>query len=138
MVGKRKKNLKKTKNEGQYEHFLFLFQWLLSLGLTHVFCCIILLKLYGWRFCCSVRHEEEFKGCKIEAGVNGGARGWMEVSLRCHNSPRRYWVTRCWWRHVPEARGSLCENLKKMRVEIRHRTKTVDFWSSQTRGELAP
>ena len=59
VVGKRKKNEKKTKNEGQYEHFLFLFQWLLSLGLTHVFCCIILLKLYCWRFCYSVRHEEE-------------------------------------------------------------------------------
>ena len=40
----------------------------------------------------------------------------MEVSLRCHNSPRRYWVTRCAWRHAPEARGSLCENLKKIRV----------------------
>ena len=31
----------------------------------------------------------------IEAGVNAGARGQMEVSLRFHNSPRRYWVTRC-------------------------------------------
>ena len=40
----------------------------------------------------------------------------MKVSLRCHNSPRRYWVTRCGWRHAPEARGSLCENLKKIRV----------------------
>ena len=45
----------------------------------------------------------------IEAGVNAGACGLMEVSLRCHNSPRRYWVT-------PEARGSLCENLKKIIV----------------------
>ena len=55
-------------------------------------------------------------GCKIEAGVNAGARERMEVSLRCHNSPRRYWVTRCGWHHAPEARGSLCENLKKIRV----------------------
>ena len=53
-----KKNEKK-KNDGQYEHFLFLFQWLLSLGLMHAFCCIILLKLYCWRFCCSVRHKGE-------------------------------------------------------------------------------
>ena len=51
MVGKRKKNeTPPKKNEGQYEHFLFLFQWLLSL--THVFCCIILLKLYCWMYCC--------------------------------------------------------------------------------------
>ena len=34
-------------------------------------------------------------GCKIEAGVKAGARERMEVSLRCHNSPRRYWVPRC-------------------------------------------
>ena len=27
--------------------------------------------------------------CNIEAGVNAGARRRMEVSLRCHNSPRR-------------------------------------------------
>ena len=53
------KEKKTTKNDGQYEHFLFLFQWLLSLGLTHAFCCIILLKLYCWRFCCSVRHKGE-------------------------------------------------------------------------------
>ena len=53
------KRKKKEENEGQYEHFLFLFQWLLSIGLTHVFCCIILLKFYCWRFCCSVRYEEE-------------------------------------------------------------------------------
>ena len=58
VVGKSKKKMKK-KNDGQYEHFLFLFQWLLSLGLTHAFCCIILLKLYCWRFCCSVRHKGE-------------------------------------------------------------------------------
>ena len=50
---------KKKENEGQYAHFLFLFQWLWSLGLTHVFCCIILLNLYCWKFCCSVRREEE-------------------------------------------------------------------------------
>ena len=53
---KKKKKWKKTKSDGQYEHFSFFFQWLLSLGLTHIFCCIILLKLYCWRFCCSVRH----------------------------------------------------------------------------------
>ena len=56
---KEKQMKKKKKNDGQYEHFLFLFQWLLSLGLTHAFCCIILLKLYCWRFCCSVRHRGE-------------------------------------------------------------------------------
>ena len=27
--------------------------------------------------------------CNFEAGVNAGTRGRMEVSLRCHNSPRR-------------------------------------------------
>ena len=27
--------------------------------------------------------------CNIEGGVKAGARGRMEVSLRCHNSPRR-------------------------------------------------
>ena len=32
-------------------------------------------------------------GCNIEAGVNAGARGWMEVLLRCHNSPKRTEVT---------------------------------------------
>ena len=38
----------------------------------------------------------------------------MEVSLRCHNSPRRNGVTGCGRRHAPEARGGLCENLKKV------------------------
>ena len=57
--GRKKKKKWKKKNDRQYEHFLFLFQWLLSLGLTHAFCCIILLKLYCWRFCCSVRHKGE-------------------------------------------------------------------------------
>ena len=41
---KEKKWKKKKDNEGQYEHFYF--QWLFSLGLMHVFCCIVLLKLY--------------------------------------------------------------------------------------------
>ena len=60
VVGKRKKKMKikQKKNEGQYGHILFFIQWLLSLGLTHV-SCIILLKLYWWKYCCSVRHEEE-------------------------------------------------------------------------------
>ena len=40
----------------------------------------------------------------------------MEVSLRCHNSPKRTEVTGCGWRHAPEARGGLCENLKRERV----------------------
>ena len=77
-------------------------------------------------------------GCKIEAGVNAGARERMEVSLRCHNSPRRYWLTRCGWRHAPEARGSLCENLKKIRVGFWTPNKKDQFCSSQARGELAP
>ena len=47
---KKKKKWKKKENDGQYEHFLFLFQWLLSLGLTHVFLLyyfveIVLLKI---------------------------------------------------------------------------------------------
>ena len=72
-------------------------------------------------------------------GVNAGGRGRMEVSLRCHNSPRRNWVTGCGWRHAPQARGGLCENLKKeSELETRHQTRKIDFWSSQTRGELAP
>ena len=66
-------------------------------------------------------------GCKIEAGVNAGARERMEVSLRCHNSPRRYWVTRCGWRHAPEARGSLCENLRKIESGFRRQTRRIDF-----------
>ena len=56
-VEKRKKKKKKKENQLQYEHFYF--QWLLSLGLMHVFCCIALLKLYDWKFCWLVRHEEE-------------------------------------------------------------------------------
>ena len=40
VVKKRKKNGKKRENEGQYKHFYF--QWLLSLGLKQVFCCIVL------------------------------------------------------------------------------------------------
>ena len=54
--------------------------------------------------------------CNSEIGVNAGARGRMDVSLRSHNSPRRYWVTGCGWHHAPEARGGLYENLKKIRV----------------------
>ena len=38
------KKKERKENEGQYEHFLFLFQWLLSLGLTHVFFVV----LFGW------------------------------------------------------------------------------------------
>ena len=62
----------------------------------------------------------------------------MEVSLRCHNSSRRNVLTGCGWRHAPEARGGLCENLKKSELRIRHQTRRIDFWSSQARGELAP
>ena len=54
----------------------------------------------------------------------------MEVSLRCHNSPRRNRVTGCGWRHAPEARRGLCENLKK-------ESRRIDFWSSQAPGERA-
>ena len=75
--------------------------------------------------------------CNIEAGVNAGARERMEVSLRCHNSPRRYWVTRCGWRHEPEARGGLCENMKR-ESGTRRQTRRIDFWNSQAGGELAP
>ena len=39
---KKEKKMKKKENEGQYEHFLLSFQWLLSLGLMHVFCYIVL------------------------------------------------------------------------------------------------
>ena len=77
--------------------------------------------------------------CNIEAGVNAGARGRMEMSVRCHNSPSRNAVTRCGWRHAPEARRGLYENLKKVRESsTRRQTRRIDFWSSQTQGKLAP
>ncbi len=47
--------------------------------------------------------------CNIEAGVNAGARGRMEVLLRCHNSPRRNEVTS----RTGRVRR-FCENLKKL------------------------
>ena len=47
VVGKRKK-MKKKENKRQFEHFYF--QWLLSLGLMHFFCSIVLSKLYCWKF----------------------------------------------------------------------------------------
>ena len=62
-----------------------------------------------------------------------------DMSLRCHNSQRRNKVTGCGWRHAPEARGGLCENLKEVReLGTRCQTRRIDFWSSETRGELAP
>ena len=93
---------------------------------------------FSWAENLSAQHMGWLVGCKIEAGVNAGAREQMEVSLRCHNSPRRYWVTRCGWRHAPEARGSLCENLKKIRVGFWTPNEKDQFWSSQARGEFAP
>ena len=42
----------------------------------------------------------------------------MEVSLRCHNSPRWNGVTGCGWRHALEVRGGLCENLKKVESRV--------------------
>ena len=48
---------KKNENEGQYEHFLFSMTF--EFGTDACFCCIVLLKLYYWKFCWSVRHEEE-------------------------------------------------------------------------------
>ena len=155
---KEKKNEKKTpkKNEGQYEHFLFLFQWLLSLGLTHVF----FVELFCWS-CIAENFVAQFDvrrsgtivlennlsssmtnygsahglvGCNIEAGVNAGARGRMEVSLRCYNSPRRYWVTGCGWRHAPEARVRIW---REKESGTRLQTRRIDFWSSQARSERA-
>ena len=48
-------------------------------------------------------------------------------------------VTECGWRHAPEARGGLCENLKEVReLRMRRQTRRIDFWSSRAWGEPAP
>ena len=61
-----------------------------------------------------------------------------DMSLRCHNSQRRNGVTGCGLRHAPEARGGLCENLKEVRESrTRRQTRRIDYWSSQTKVELA-
>ena len=61
------------------------------------------------------------------------------VTQRCHNSPRWNGVTECGWRHAPETHRGLCENLKKVReLSTRRQMRRFDFWSLQTRGELAP
>ena len=65
------------------------------------------------------------------------ARWWMEVSLRCLNSPRWNGVTGCGWRYAPEARGGLCEIWRKLELGTRRQTRRIDFWSLHTRGELA-
>ena len=54
---KKKKKLKKKENGGQYEYFLFSMTF--EFGTDACFCCIVLLKLYYWKFCWSVQHEEE-------------------------------------------------------------------------------
>ena len=93
----------------------------------------------GFRFMpLSLGSAHGLVGCNIEAGVNAGARGRMEVSLRCHNSPRRYWVTGCGWRHAPEARGGCVRIWREKESGTRRQTRRIDFWGSQTRGELAP
>ena len=77
-------------------------------------------------------------GCNIEAGVNAGAHGRMEVSLRCHNTPRQNG-----WRGAGDVthrkRAEVCVRIwRKSELGTRRQTRRIDFWSSQSRGERAP
>ena len=73
----------------------------------------------------------------IEAGVNAGAHGLMEVSLRCRNSPRRSGVTGYGWRQAPEVHGDLCENLKKVRVQDTRRRRST-FGACRREANVRP
>ena len=62
----------------------------------------------------------------------------MEVSLRCHNSPRQNW-----WQGAGDVThrkcAEVCGDLNKVKeLGTWHQTRRIDFWSSQTRGERSP
>ena len=59
VVGKRKKTRKKKITKDNTNTFYSYFSDIWALGRRMFFCCIIWLKMYSWKFCCSVRHEEE-------------------------------------------------------------------------------
>ena len=54
-----------------------------------------------------------------------------ETNLRPNGAARVGYLT-------PNEKDRLLELAGAARVEIRHRTKTFDFWSSQARGEREP
>ena len=77
--------------------------------------------------------------CNIEAAVNAGAPGRMEVSLRCHNSPRRNGLTGCRWRDAPEARGGLCELWRKLTSwELDTKREGSTFGARRREANLLP
>ena len=62
----------------------------------------------------------------------------MEVSLRCHNTPRQNG-----WRGAGDVthrkRAEVRVRIgRKSESGIRRQTRRIDFWSSQTRSELTP
>ena len=72
----------------------------------------------------------------MQVVTRGRAQSGHVTQMSQYSETKR--VTRCGWRHAPEARRDLWrfEKLESQVLDVK--TRRIDFWSSQGRGELAP